>query len=242
MKHLKVLHFIASLIIFQLLSTNMALMEDFLSSPEKNVSIFASGLSEILEAIEDNSITILLPCYKKRSRVLNEFLKQVHSSLTTQMYLFSDPEIFYSYIDSSLKRSIQTISLIFAFPEYVIPEIRIKNLAHRLSLFLFYTEARSMNEIKLHELELREPLRAAIITHPKNQVYRIYYNQAVPDGSGGMTMVNWYDGNNFGLYKKPLLPRLEHVFKKLNWRTLLVPVIHVRPFSTSFCTQQKIDF
>lgn len=230
MKHFTLYLFFSLLIVFfSIQSIKTTLIEQLTSTPEKNTSVFATGLSEILGAIGDNSIAILLPSSdRKRTRKLSEFLKYVHSSLSIQMFLFTNQEKFYSYIETSVKGSVETTSLVFASPESVIPEIIAQNLAHRLSLFLFYSGAKTIDEVGLTERELREPLRAAFITHPRKQVYRVYYNQAVPDGSGKLKMVNWYDANSLGLYKEPLLPRLEVVFKKLDWRTLYVPVIHVR--------------
>lgn len=230
MKHFTLYLFFSLLIVFfSIQSIKTTLIEQLTSTPEKNTSVFATGLSEILGAIGDNSIAILLPSSdRKRTRKLSEFLKYVHSCLSIQMFLFTNQEKFYSYIETSVKGSVETTSLVFASPESVIPEIIAQNLAHRLSLFLFYSGAKTIDEVGLTERELREPLRAAFITHPRKQVYRVYYNQAVPDGSGKLKMVNWYDANSLGLYKEPLLPRLEVVFKKLDWRTLYVPVIHVR--------------
>lgn len=228
MKHFTSCFVFCSIIIFfQTQSIHSILMEKLTITPEKNTSVFATGLSEILAAIGDSSIAILLPSGHKRPKKLNEFVKTAHSSLTIQTFLFTNQEKFYSYVETSVKGSVETTCLLFASPNSVIPEIRARNLAHRLSLFLFYSGAKRIEDIALTERELREPLRAAFITHPRKEVYRVYYNQAVPDGSGRLKMVNWYDANSLGLYKEPLLPRLDEVFKKLDWRTLYVPVIHV---------------
>lgn len=207
------------------------LVQKIAFTTEKNTSFFETGLNEILQAIGDNSIVILLPPNRKRARKLNEFLKKAHASLTIQMFLFNNKERFYSHVEISLKRSVETTSIVFYSPDSVIPEIRARNLAHRLSVFLFYWGAKNIKDIEFVELNLHEPLRTAFITHPREEVYRVYYNQAVSDGTGKMKMVNWYDAKSLGLYKEPLLPRLDLVFKKLVGRTLFVPAIHVRIFS-----------
>lgn len=218
------------LLFFPIASFNKSLEQNLKFPIEKNISFFATGLSEILEAIGDNSIVILLPPRRKRIKKLDEFLKKAHTSLTIQTFLFTHQEKFYAYIATSLKRSVETTSLVFDAPDYVIQEVRERNLAHRLSVFLFYWGAKTIEDIELTKLELREPLRTAFITHPRKEVYRVYYNQAVSDGTGKMKMVNWYDAKSLGLFKEPLLPRLDLVFKKLVWRTLYVPAINVRIF------------
>uniref|UniRef100_A0A336JZW6 CSON009745 protein n=1 Tax=Culicoides sonorensis TaxID=179676 RepID=A0A336JZW6_CULSO len=185
---------------------------------------------EILNSIGDNSIAVLLPSNQNLQRKINEILKESFTSLTLQTVLFTDQEKFFMYVETSLKGSIQTTNIIFDTPEFIISEIKLRNLAHRLSLFLFYWGAVSIDEINSMEIEFKEPLRVAIITRPRKKVYRIYYNQAVPDGSGKMKLVNWYDFNSLGLYKEPLLPRLETVFKKLEWRTLYFPAINTPPW------------
>lgn len=57
--------------------------------------------------------------------------------------------------------------------------------------------------------------------------FRIYYNQAVPDGVSNLRLVNWYDGDNLGLQKVPLLPNAATVYSNFNGRVFRVPVFQV---------------
>lgn len=57
--------------------------------------------------------------------------------------------------------------------------------------------------------------------------FRIYYNQAYPDGLGRLCLVSWYDGDNLGLSKEPLLPSAKSVYSNLQGRVFRVPVFHV---------------
>lgn len=61
---------------------------------------------------------------------------------------------------------------------------------------------------------------------------RVYYNQATGDGEGTLTLVNWYDANGTGLFRKPLLPSQKIVYMNLQRRQLRIPVIHVGPLFT----------
>lgn len=92
---------------------------------------------------------------------------------------------------------------------------------------MFYWGDKDIVNVDTDELKLREPLRVVYITHPRKKFYRVHYNMATPDGSGALKLVNWYNATNFGLFKEPLLPSTENVYKKLGGRTLYVPVVHV---------------
>lgn len=99
-------------------------------------------------------------------------------------------------------------------------------LAHRLSLFMFFWNAENLSDVETF-LDLREPLRVVMITRPRKFFYRIYSNQNTSDNDGRMRKVNWYDGNNLGLYKEPTVMNVKSVYENFNGRNFIVPVIHV---------------
>lgn len=113
-------------------------------------------------------------------------------------------------------------------------QIREKNLAHRLSLFIFFWGATELPDY--NGWNLREPLRTVIITNPKKFIYRVYYNQACSCNDGNLKFVNWYDGNRhgLGLHKEPLLPDISQIYKNFKGRTFKIPVIHVRKCQLSY--------
>jgi glutamate receptor, ionotropic, invertebrate len=86
---------------------------------------------------------------------------------------------------------------------------------------------------------LNEPLRAIIITNPRKFVYRIYYNQATSSNEGKLKLVNWFDGNNLGLFTEPILSRVKNIYENFHERSFVVPVIHVR--EESFPQQPKLS-
>lgn len=196
------------------------------SLPERNTTVFATAFLEICRAIETKSIVILIT-NSTRTRKVNEFMLKCHE-VSLQIYLFKDIEVYYRHIAEQIEVSLETTSLIFAEPWEIVPEIQKRRLDHRLSLFLFYWDEKDIRVAKKMGLELREPLRVAFITHPRKRVYHIHYNMATPDGSGNLKLINWYDANSLGLFREPLLPLREQVYKTLGGRMLYIPVIHVR--------------
>lgn len=81
---------------------------------------------------------------------------------------------------------------------------------------------------KKSPLTVEEPIRVVIITRPRPHCLKVFYNQATPDGLGHFHLVNWYDADDLGLSKVPLLPPPAMVYRNFNGRTLSIPVIHVR--------------
>jgi hypothetical protein len=92
---------------------------------------------------------------------------------------------------------------------------------------VFFWSAKTLPE-EISTWNLREPLRAAMITNPRKFVYRIYYNQMTSLNDGRMKLVNWFDGNNLGLNSEPILSRVKDIYENFNGRIFIVPVVHVR--------------
>ncbi|XP_060666580.1 ionotropic receptor 40a-like [Drosophila nasuta] len=76
-------------------------------------------------------------------------------------------------------------------------------------------------------VRFEEPMRAVVITRPRPKAFRIYYNQAAPTGTSQLRLVNWYDSDNLGLQRTPLLPSAASVYSNFEGRVFRVPVFHV---------------
>lgn len=105
-------------------------------------------------------------------------------------------------------------------------QLRNRNLAHRLSLFLFFWNATHLPKRRL-DYNFAEPFRVVLIIRPRLDVLRVYYNQATPHNKGELKLVNWYDANSLGLFKVPLLPKPKDVYRNFEGRSLSIPIIHV---------------
>lgn len=113
------------------------------------------------------------------------------------------------------------------------------NLAHRLSLYVFFWDAKQLPKSVVN-WNLKEPLRTVLITNPRKFVYRIYYNQATSLNDGTMRLVNWYDGNNLGLNTEPILSHVKNIYENFNQRQFIVPVAHVSEATQSI--NQSVDY
>lgn len=180
-----------------------------------------------------------------RSVEFNEFIKEIHR-LRLQTCIFNESKHFFKFIESNLKGSVEVTALIFHNPDDLIPQVILhkgfsistlnaafpylkiheRNLAHRLSLYIFFWNAQNLPK-NMKTCNFKEPLRAVMITNPRKFVYRIYYNQASSSNEGRMKLVNWFDGNNLGLNSEPVLSHVKSIYENFNERIFIVPVVHV---------------
>uniref|UniRef100_A0A1I8N7D3 Ionotropic glutamate receptor C-terminal domain-containing protein n=2 Tax=Musca domestica TaxID=7370 RepID=A0A1I8N7D3_MUSDO len=158
---------------------------------------------------------------------VDEFILRLHQ-LYFKSVIFYDTELFFRFVEASLAGSIESVNLIFRHPDELTSMILDRKLAHRLGLFIFYWGAK--HPPKRSEINFREPMRAVVITRPRKKAFRIYYNQAHPDGNGHLSLVSWYDGDNLGLSKEPLLPPASQVYSNFHGRIFRVPVFHSPPW------------
>lgn len=70
-------------------------------------------------------------------------------------------------------------------------------------------------------------MKVYVITNPRNDTFRIFYNQALPYKEHHLEMVNWWH-HGVGLFNHPTLPaKFYNVFKDFKGKMFKVPVIHV---------------
>uniref|UniRef100_A0A1B0BH11 Ionotropic glutamate receptor C-terminal domain-containing protein n=1 Tax=Glossina palpalis gambiensis TaxID=67801 RepID=A0A1B0BH11_9MUSC len=156
---------------------------------------------------------------------VNDFIYQLNK-LCFMSVVFYDVELFFQYIESSIIGSIESTNFLFCKPQDLMDRIYERKLAHRLSLFIFYWGAKYPP--KRSEVQFSEPLKAVVVTRPRNKA--IYYNQAVSNNNGQLSLVSWYDGENLGLSKEPLLPLASRVYANFHGRVFRVPVFHSPPW------------
>ncbi|XP_041566014.1 ionotropic receptor 40a [Drosophila elegans] len=203
------------------------------SCNESDVSI---ALSQIINGLRPLFLTILaLPsstltdesCWKYRGNYMDDFLQRLHRLYYVSV-IFSDTELFLQHIDANLQTENECVSLILYEPNELLDRIHERRLAHRLSLFIFYWGARLPP--RASTINFREPLRTVVVTRPRPKAFRIYYNQARPHNVSQLQLVNWYDGDNLGLQRSPLLPTAASVYANFEGRVFRVPVFHSPPW------------
>uniref|UniRef100_A0A182JIR2 Ionotropic glutamate receptor L-glutamate and glycine-binding domain-containing protein n=1 Tax=Anopheles atroparvus TaxID=41427 RepID=A0A182JIR2_ANOAO len=185
------------------------------------------GISEMVNLLSPKSLVILVQNETKIDR-LDKLTVVIHRhSIPTCVYY--DLEGYFDLIEENLKKSLEITSLIFCHPEDMLQEIIDRRLAHRLSLFIFYWGATQLPK-RLNSVLLKEPFRVAVITNPRKNIYRIFYNQAKPNNRGEMLSSNWFDGNDMTFKRMPLLPSPTEVYKNFEGRIFSIPVIHKPPW------------
>uniref|UniRef100_A0AAG5CQS4 Ionotropic glutamate receptor C-terminal domain-containing protein n=1 Tax=Anopheles atroparvus TaxID=41427 RepID=A0AAG5CQS4_ANOAO len=192
-----------------------------------NQSGMIRGISEMVNLLSPKSLVILVQNETKIDR-LDKLTVVIHRhSIPTCVYY--DLEGYFDLIEENLKKSLEITSLIFCHPEDMLQEIIDRRLAHRLSLFIFYWGATQLPK-RLNSVLLKEPFRVAVITNPRKNIYRIFYNQAKPNNRGEMLSSNWFDGNDMTFKRMPLLPSPTEVYKNFEGRIFSIPVIHKPPW------------
>nr|QKN21166.1 ionotropic receptor [Zeugodacus cucurbitae] len=216
---------------------------------DRNISDVAIALSEIINGLKPRQLAILAaPQFHFTTRHaplptsaeipddtqlegmqmdIDDFIYQLHK-LNFKSVIYDKTDAFFKFVEDSLQGSIESVNLIFSAPYELSARIQERKLSHRLSLFIFYWGAK--HPPKAQEVRFEEPMRAVVITRPRKKAFRIYYNQAVPDGVSNLRLVNWYDGDNLGLQKVPLLPNAATVYSNFNGRVFRVPVFHSPPW------------
>nr|XP_041632975.1 ionotropic receptor 40a [Drosophila kikkawai] len=197
----------------------------------------SAALSQIISGLRPRPLAILaLPgltlsnksCQDDPSGIqVNDFLQQLHQ-LYYKSVIFNDTELFFHHVEKNLHGAIECVNLILDKPKEILLRLRQRRLAHRLSLFIFYWGARWPPSP--HILKFEEPMRVVVVTRPRHKAFRIYYNQARPGSESQLRLVNWYDGDNLGLQRIPLLPAASSVYANFEGRVFTVPVFHSPPW------------
>ncbi|XP_045493424.1 ionotropic receptor 40a [Colias croceus] len=144
-------------------------------------------------------------------------------------FLTNDSKLeYFKYQRDGLDTSEERTSLILCEPqecETIIAELTEINLIHRSMLYIFYWQHGVVS--KKFRDGMKEAMRVAVITNPRWNVYRIYYNQATSNNLNSLSLVNWWSGK---LYKKPVLPPADKVYADFHGRVFHVPVLHAPPW------------
>jgi hypothetical protein len=101
-------------------ATTIAPFENIFAA--QNVSEMAIGLSEIIKATTDKTITIL-NAHKEKSTAFNELIMEIHR-LQLQTCIFNRTDKFFKFIETNLRGSLEVTALIFHNPQELIQEVR----------------------------------------------------------------------------------------------------------------------
>ncbi|XP_046658718.1 ionotropic receptor 40a-like isoform X2 [Homalodisca vitripennis] len=137
----------------------------------------------------------------------------------------------YSDIYDHLESYTSAVYFIITAPklsEDIVEMIRYEDLVRRNLLYMFYwREVKPTLNFKQH---LIEAMRVCIVINRQPGTYQVYYSQAQPSGRSLLQLVNWWSARTGGLYRHPLLPPADKVYKDFNGRTFYIPVLHKPPW------------
>ncbi|KAK6635303.1 hypothetical protein RUM44_000554 [Polyplax serrata] len=158
------------------------------------------------------------------------------ADITTSVYVISKElaqveEQFCTYVRESLSKYQDVVNIAFLDRNAAVDlfwMLQQQDLIHRKVLYMFYWDH------QLIESEFFtdhfEAMRIAVISSPRAGIFRVHYSQADPLGVSSLSLVNWWSLGQ-GLFKRPLLPPVEKVYKNFNGRLFEVPVIHKPPWN-----------
>ncbi|KAH9629220.1 hypothetical protein HF086_009610 [Spodoptera exigua] len=194
---------------------------------------FSIAVKDIAEALPSKSITIVRGNSTNiRSQDVFELLCMLseHNVLTTNLDIATkeNKQKYYELLKKALDVSDQRTSLILCEPyecENILFELTDNNLIHSMILYIFYWSYGPVSETFL--MTIKEAMRVAVLTNPRESVFRIYYNQGTSNRLNHLTLVNWWSGR---LYKSPVLPPPDKVYHDFKGRVFEVPVLHAPPW------------
>ncbi|XP_049866227.1 ionotropic receptor 40a [Pectinophora gossypiella] len=194
---------------------------------------FSLAIKDIAEGLPTKTITVVRGNSTSiRSEDIFELLcllsEHKVSVVNLDISTRDNKEKYYAFLKQALDTSEERTSLILCEPfecENILIELTEGNLIHRMILYIFYWPYGVISKRFL--LSIREAMRVAVITNPRPSVFRVHYNQAIPDRLHHLTLVNWWAGS---LYKSPVLPPADKVYHDFKGRIFEVPVLHAPPW------------
>ncbi|KAF5271728.1 hypothetical protein FQA39_LY08051 [Lamprigera yunnana] len=105
--------------------------------------------------------------------------------------------------------------------------IQFNNLIRKNFILFFYWGAKPLKRYFIRAMN--KIMKVVVITNPRQDTYRLYYNQALSYKNHHLEIVNWWNSVN-GLFKHPTLPSPSQIFKNFSGRTFKVPVVHKPPW------------
>nr|XP_022911121.1 ionotropic receptor 40a-like [Onthophagus taurus] len=137
---------------------------------------------------------------------------------------------YFNYLSIIYKNHMKLYNLFFVnkkLAEHILIEIRETNCIRRNLIYIFYWGNEDFQRYFLRNIH--EAMKVVLITNPRLNTYRIYYNQATSHRKHHLSMVNWWTKNK-NLFNHPTLPNEKLIFKDFKKKLINVPVIHKPPW------------
>ncbi|XP_068893877.1 ionotropic receptor 40a-like isoform X2 [Tenebrio molitor] len=138
---------------------------------------------------------------------------------------------YFEYLDYQVKNHLAAYTVFFSthkFYEHVLLEVHERDYIRRNIVYVFSWGRKPFSRYFVRNVLF--VMKVYVITNPRNDTFRIFYNQAVPYKTHHLEMVNWWH-HGVGLFNHPTLPsKYKNVFKDFKGKEFRVPVIHKPPW------------
>nr|QBB73021.1 ionotropic receptor [Protaetia brevitarsis] len=192
-----------------------------------------SAIADIVIGFPSHTVAIVFD-----STLDEDLLSSLCDSLSVRgisLYIFNISTIakleeYFSFLADTVSKYLPIHTLHFTnekLAEHLLMEITENSFIRRNIYYIFYW---GRNDIQRYFLRnMQEAMKVILITNPRNDAYRIYFNQATSHRKHHLTMVNWWTREK-RLFNHPTLPSAIDIFKDFKNRLIYVPVIHKPPW------------
>ncbi|XP_063908398.1 ionotropic receptor 40a-like [Zophobas morio] len=159
----------------------------------------------------------------------------MHHDIAVELFNVTNVEIqdkYFDYLDYKVKNHLGVRTIFFCrhrFYEHVLLEVYERDYIRRNVVYIFNWGREPFSEYFITNIHY--VMKVYAITNPRNDTFRIFYNQALPPHENHhFKMVNWWrDG--VGLFNHPTLPSTyNNAFKDFKGYVFKVPVINKPPW------------
>nr|XP_008195465.2 PREDICTED: uncharacterized protein LOC658055 isoform X1 [Tribolium castaneum] len=176
-------------------------------------------------------------CFDKNTNInfLQHLLVRfVSNNIAIKLFNITTVEVqdkYFAFLNYQVTNHLGANTIFFSshkFYEHVLLEINERDFIRRNLIYIFNWGRRPFSRYFVRNII--NVMKVFVITNPRNDTFRIFYNQAVPYKKHHLEMVNWWQ-HGVGLFNHPTLPaKYNNVFKDFKENVFKIPVIHKPPW------------
>ncbi|XP_030764108.1 ionotropic receptor 40a-like [Sitophilus oryzae] len=214
------------------LSEDVTLTAEIQSINAENGGDLINAVTDMIKGFPQNEIKI---CYTTHNKDFLEHLVKQFDTKRISVMLFNlstieTQEKYYDTIKYNMENNKISYTVFFGshkFYEHLLIEINNRNFIRRNLVYIFNWGRQALTGAFLQNIH--HAMRVFIITNPRNDAFRLYFNQATSHRKHHLGMVNWWNQKG-GLFTHPTLPNKKSVYKDFHGKVLKVPVLHKPPW------------
>ncbi|XP_050305949.1 ionotropic receptor 40a [Anthonomus grandis grandis] len=171
-------------------------------------------------------------------KIENDFLRNLLVQLESKrvsvlLFNFTLAEAqdkYFEYLSVRSENHLPVVTLFFGshkLYEHILLEVYDCNCIRRNIVHIFNWGRGAFTRSFLKNIHYA--MKVFAITNPRNDTFRIYYNQATLYREHHLEMINWWNQDK-GLFHHPTVPKKKSVYKDFHEKVLQVPVLHKPPW------------